>query len=71
MTLEKIRIIIEIKRAILQNMLRTFKKLVLVLAIYTPMMEIGRKNKIVLEKVLYIHYLLYFRKDKKTMYALQ
>lgn len=66
MTWGKLYIIIEIKKAILQSMLGTLKKLVLVLAIYTPIIETNRKNKIVLEKVLYIYYLLYFRKIKKS-----
>lgn len=46
---------------------RTSKKLVLILATFILVTEASKKdNDIVLNKVLYIYYLLRFRKDKKN-----
>lgn len=42
-----------------------YKKLVSVLAIFTLMTETSKKDKVILKRVLYIHYLFCFYKDKK------
>lgn len=43
-----------------------WKKLVLVLATFTPMIKASRENKVILKKVSYIHYPFCFCKDKKN-----
>lgn len=63
MTLKTVCVIIAIKRHILQNLIS--KKLVSVLAIFTPIIEASKKDNMVLIKVLCINYLLCFRKDNK------
>ena len=45
---------------------RTFKKLVLVSATSAPMTRAGKKDEEILERILYIHYLLRFHKDKEN-----
>lgn len=42
------------------------KELALVLVTFAPMTKASRKNKVVLKRVLYIHYLLCFHKEKKN-----
>lgn len=40
------------------------KKLVLILATFILIAKANKKNKVVLARILYIHYLLYFYKNK-------
>lgn len=51
-------------------MYQTSKKLILVLATFTLVVEISKKDNVILEKVLYIHYLLSFQKDNLEAKAL-
>lgn len=44
-------------------MLKIFKKLVLVLVIFVPIIKISKKNNVILNKILYILYPLYFQKE--------
>lgn len=48
------------------NCIKLSKKLFLVLANSAPITGASRENEIVLKKILYIYYLLYFCKDKKN-----
>lgn len=42
------------------------KKLVLILVTFVPMIEASKEGEVILRKVLYIHYLLHFRKNKEN-----
>lgn len=52
-------------RPLFDKLPKIFKKLVSILTIFVLIKETSKKDKVVLKKVPYIYYLLYFRKDKK------
>lgn len=54
------------KRPLFKCLLETFKKLISVLTIFILITKASKKDKMILEKIQYIYYLLYFRKDKKN-----
>ena len=58
------------KRRLFECLPQTSKKLVSVLATSAPITGASKEDKIVLEKVPYIHYLLRFQKDINEMRAL-
>lgn len=62
MTLRKIYAIIAIKKLFCKVLPKIANKLVLVLAISTPMTDTSKK--MILERVPYIYYLVWFRKNK-------
>lgn len=54
---------LQLKSLLFKYFFKTFKKLVLVLAIFIPIIKASKKNKVILEKILYIYHLLYFQKN--------
>lgn len=54
------------ERLFFERLPSIFKKLVSVSVTFAPMTWAGKKNELVLDKVLYIHYLLHFRKNKEN-----
>lgn len=49
-----------------QQLSKTFEKLALVLAIFAPIIEASKKDKMILAQIPYIYYLFHFCKDKKN-----
>lgn len=53
-------------RSLCKQLLGISRKLVLVLATFTPVTEISKEDKIALARILYIYYLSHFQKDNKN-----
>lgn len=49
-----------------KQLYQSFKKLVLILTIFALITKANKEDNIALTRILYIHYLLYFYKDKKN-----
>lgn len=69
MTQANLRITTVTKQAIFKYLPQTSEKLVSVRAIFALMIKASKENKIVLEKVLCIHYLLCLQKDTTEIKA--
>lgn len=63
MTLRRIRIIIVTKRVILQSLIQTFKKLVLVLVIFALMTKANKEEIMIVKRVFCIYYSIWFKKN--------
>lgn len=62
-TLERVRVIITIKKSILQSLDQKLQKLVLVLTTFTQMSEACKEDDLILERVSYIYYPIQFKKN--------